>query len=146
MDFQEVGWEPSTGFVWLRIGAAGGLLWILQWTLGFHDIRGSSWWLAEEEGFCSTHLVSYFTFFPGVLFGKRWLRHRCGAMSVRYEQHFTVICKQFWPSLVERSVPTWRCAFVSLNCAGCGGWEYASVRPVHRNRGEILKYHKWVGF
>jgi hypothetical protein len=79
--------------------------------------------------------------------GNAGLRHKCGAMSVRYEQHFTGICKQFWPSLVERAfLPGVVCVSVSLNCAGCGGWEYAIVRSVHRKRGEILKYHKWVGF
>jgi hypothetical protein len=35
------------GFLWLRIGASGGLLWIRYWTSEFNKMRGISW-LAEE--------------------------------------------------------------------------------------------------
>jgi hypothetical protein len=31
----------------LRIGTSGGLLWIWYWTLGFHEILGSSWMAAQ---------------------------------------------------------------------------------------------------
>lgn len=32
-----------TGFIWVVIGTSGGLLWILQWTFGFH--KGLSNWI-----------------------------------------------------------------------------------------------------
>jgi hypothetical protein len=35
------------GFIWLRIGTGGGLLWTWWWTFGFHKMRGISW-LAEH--------------------------------------------------------------------------------------------------
>jgi hypothetical protein len=36
-----------TGFIWLRIGSSGGLLWTRQWTFGFHKWR-RIYWLAEQ--------------------------------------------------------------------------------------------------
>jgi len=36
------------GFVWLRIGRCGGLLWAKPWIFGFHNMRGISW-LAEDQ-------------------------------------------------------------------------------------------------
>ena len=41
-----------TGFIWLRIGASGRLLWIRYWTFGFHKRLGFSW-LAKRELFAS---------------------------------------------------------------------------------------------
>jgi hypothetical protein len=38
------GW---TGFIWLKIGASGGLLWTRWWTLEFHKMR-EIFWLAKE--------------------------------------------------------------------------------------------------
>jgi len=72
--------------------------------------------------------------------GNAGLRHRCGVMSVRYEQHFTGICKQFWLSLVEWSVPTWRCVCVCVFKL-CGMWRVRirDCAVCDRNRGEILK-------
>jgi hypothetical protein len=46
MDLGEIGLGMWIGFIWLRIGACGGLLWTRWWTFGFHKIRGISW-LAE---------------------------------------------------------------------------------------------------
>jgi hypothetical protein len=40
----------------LRIGTGGGLLWMRQWTSGFHKMRGISWlaenMLASQDGLC----------------------------------------------------------------------------------------------
>jgi len=36
------------GFIWLRTGTDGGLLWRRLWAFGFHKMRGISW-VAEEE-------------------------------------------------------------------------------------------------
>jgi hypothetical protein len=51
-----------TGLSWLRIGTGGGLLWMRQWTSGFHKMRGISWLadkpLASQEGLCCMELVS----------------------------------------------------------------------------------------
>jgi hypothetical protein len=46
----------------LRIRTGGGLLWVRQWTFGFHKMRGISW-VAEElsasqGGLCSMKLVT----------------------------------------------------------------------------------------
>jgi len=57
MDLHEVGWGASTGLIWLRTAAGGGLLWMFWWTFGFHKMRGISWAAenrsASPEGFCS---------------------------------------------------------------------------------------------
>jgi hypothetical protein len=46
-----------TGFIWLRIGTIGGLLWTRWWTFGFHKMLGSSWVAAKlaasQEGLSS---------------------------------------------------------------------------------------------
>ena len=56
MDFQE-GWMAWAGFIWLRIGTGGGLLWVQLWTFRFHKMKGKSWpaenLLASQEGLCS---------------------------------------------------------------------------------------------
>jgi hypothetical protein len=51
-----------TGLIWFRIGTGGGHVWLPQWTLGFHKMRGNSW-LAEglsasQEGLCSMEKVN----------------------------------------------------------------------------------------
>jgi hypothetical protein len=52
-----------TGFIWLRIGTSGGILWTRWWKFGLHKRRGISWlakWLLVSlEGLCSMELVSY---------------------------------------------------------------------------------------
>jgi hypothetical protein len=35
MDLRDIGWGVWSGFTWLRIGIAGGLLWMRWWTFGF---------------------------------------------------------------------------------------------------------------
>jgi hypothetical protein len=35
LDFWEKGSMGRTGFIWLRIGSSGGLLWTWWWTFGF---------------------------------------------------------------------------------------------------------------
>jgi hypothetical protein len=46
-----------SGFIWLRIGTSGGLLWTPQRTFGFHKRRGISWLheqlLASQGRLCS---------------------------------------------------------------------------------------------
>jgi hypothetical protein len=42
MDLREIGWGVWSGFTWLRIGIAGGLLWMRWWTFGFW-CHGVSW-------------------------------------------------------------------------------------------------------
>jgi hypothetical protein len=46
----------------LRIGTDGGLLWMRQWTFGFHKMREISWLaeelLASQNGLCSMELIS----------------------------------------------------------------------------------------
>jgi hypothetical protein len=62
MDLQEMRLGASTGVVWLRIGAGGGMLWMLWWTFWFHKMRGISWIagdrLASQKGLFSMQLVS----------------------------------------------------------------------------------------
>jgi hypothetical protein len=62
VDLQELGWGAWIGFIWLRIGTGGGLLWVRESTFGFHKTRGISWLaedlLASQEGLCSIELVS----------------------------------------------------------------------------------------
>jgi hypothetical protein len=45
------------GFIWLRIGTSGRLLWIRYWAFGFHEMLGSSWVAAQlmvpQEGLSS---------------------------------------------------------------------------------------------
>jgi hypothetical protein len=45
------------GWIWLRIGTSGGLLWTRYWTFGFHKMLGSSWGAAQltasQEGLSS---------------------------------------------------------------------------------------------
>jgi hypothetical protein len=36
MDLREVRWEGCTRLIWFRIGINDGLLWIQEWTFGFH--------------------------------------------------------------------------------------------------------------
>ena len=43
MDLQQMGSGVWNGLIWLRIGTSGGLLWMRQWTFGFHKMRGISW-------------------------------------------------------------------------------------------------------
>jgi hypothetical protein len=55
-------WDGAwTGLSWLRIETYGGLLWMRQWTSGFHKIRGICWLaeklLASQEGLCCMELV-----------------------------------------------------------------------------------------
>jgi hypothetical protein len=35
MDFREIGWGVWSGFIWLRRGITGGLLWMRWWTFVF---------------------------------------------------------------------------------------------------------------
>jgi hypothetical protein len=55
--FKKWGGEEWTALIWLRIGTGDGLLWMRQWTFGFHKMRGISWLaedpLASQEGLCS---------------------------------------------------------------------------------------------
>jgi hypothetical protein len=60
MNLMEIRWVWN-GFVWLRIGTSGGLLWTQKWTFRFHKRRGISWlaeWLLASQGLCS---MSQFT-------------------------------------------------------------------------------------
>jgi hypothetical protein len=54
-----------TGFMWLRIGTSGGLLWTQQCTFNFHETRRISWiavpLLTSQEGLCSMELGSHVT-------------------------------------------------------------------------------------
>jgi len=66
MDFQAVGSGAWTGLMWLTVGTSGGLVWMRQWTFGFHKMGGISWLtekrLASQEGllFCGlTYLYIY---------------------------------------------------------------------------------------
>jgi len=43
MDVREMGGRVQNGFIWLRTGASGGLLWTRWWTFGFRKRRGISW-------------------------------------------------------------------------------------------------------
>jgi hypothetical protein len=49
-----------TGYIWLRIGPSGGLLWTRFRTLGLYKMLGISWLaerlLASQEGLCSMEL------------------------------------------------------------------------------------------
>jgi hypothetical protein len=42
MNLREIGWGIQSGFIWLRIGTGGGLLWTQWWTLGFWRHRVAS--------------------------------------------------------------------------------------------------------
>jgi hypothetical protein len=57
LDLREMKWDVWIGFIWLRIGTSGGLLWTRQWTFGFHKTLGSSWVAAQlaasQEGLSS---------------------------------------------------------------------------------------------
>jgi hypothetical protein len=54
----------STGFIWLRPGTSGGLLWTRYWTFGFHKMLGSSWVAAQlaasPEGLSSITLSNVY--------------------------------------------------------------------------------------
>ena len=54
--------EAWNGLIWLKTGTGGGLLWMQQWTFGFHKMGIISWLaeklLASQEGLCSMELVS----------------------------------------------------------------------------------------
>jgi hypothetical protein len=43
MDLREIGWGSWAGSTWLRIGARGGLLWMLGRTFGFRKMQRISW-------------------------------------------------------------------------------------------------------
>jgi hypothetical protein len=51
-----------TGFIWLKIGTGGGILWTRLSTLRFHKSRRipwlAEWLLASQEGLCHMELVS----------------------------------------------------------------------------------------
>ena len=59
--FWRSGLEAWTGFVCLRTGVGGGLLWMRSWNCGILNIPGISWLAAElwasQEGHCSTEVV-----------------------------------------------------------------------------------------
>jgi len=40
--FKKWDWKPWTGFLWLRIGTVGGLVWIWRWTFSLYEMR-TSW-------------------------------------------------------------------------------------------------------
>ena len=121
MDFQEVGWEPSTGFFWLRIGAAGGLLRILKWTLGVPWNKGN-FLMGSWGGRILVHAVSE-------------LFHNFSRSPVREtlvtSQVWGDVCSirtVIWPSIVERSVPTWRSVSVRVwVCVYVSVWVYMWV-------------------
>jgi hypothetical protein len=51
-----------TGFIWLRIETSDGLLWIQQWSFGFHRTLGFYTWLRKlqaSQGPNSMELISY---------------------------------------------------------------------------------------
>jgi hypothetical protein len=56
MDLQKCEMVAWSGLICLRIRTDGGLLWMRQWTFGFHKMRGISWLaenhLASQEGMC----------------------------------------------------------------------------------------------
>jgi hypothetical protein len=41
VDLREIGWGVWSGFICLRIGTVGGMLWMRWWTLGFWSHRVS---------------------------------------------------------------------------------------------------------
>jgi hypothetical protein len=55
-----VGWRAWTGFIWLRIGSGGEVLWMRCWNLGFHKMRRISRLaeklIASQEGLCPIEL------------------------------------------------------------------------------------------
>jgi hypothetical protein len=52
-----------TGFIWLRIGTSGGLLWTRWWIFVFHKMMGSLWvtvqLAASQEGLSSIKLFMF---------------------------------------------------------------------------------------
>jgi hypothetical protein len=54
-DLQEVGCRAWTGLICFRMGTGGWLLWMWEWTFGFHEMQRISW-LAEDmlasQGLC----------------------------------------------------------------------------------------------
>jgi len=53
MNLKGIGCWIWAGFIWLRIGTSGGILWIRQWTFEFQERRGISWlaeWLLVSRG------------------------------------------------------------------------------------------------
>jgi hypothetical protein len=56
MDFKK--WDgASTELIWPKRGTVDRLLWMRQWNIAFHKIRGKSWaaedLLSSQEGLCS---------------------------------------------------------------------------------------------
>jgi hypothetical protein len=51
MDLREIGWGVWSGFVRLRIGTVGGLLWMRWWTFGFcrHGASYKNWISSETK-------------------------------------------------------------------------------------------------
>jgi hypothetical protein len=49
MDLMEIKWRLWTGFVWLKIGTSGALLWTRSWIFAFHKRRGTSWLVDDYQ-------------------------------------------------------------------------------------------------
>jgi hypothetical protein len=87
------------GFIWLRIGTSGGLLWTRYWTFGVHKMLGSSWGAAQfsapQEGLSSVSkyvvkrglqdLEGYSTYLNKKILGKYKSRNqRCWDVDVMW--------------------------------------------------------------
>jgi hypothetical protein len=91
----------------------GGLLWMQQWTFGFHKTRGISWLaddlLASQEALCSMELVSprgrpfsgsVFTpaeWAPSTHWIRGWVGPRAGLFALEKRKHL-------WPNVINCSV------------------------------------------
>jgi len=53
MYLKEMGCEGGTGFIWLRIGSSGCVLWTWYWSFRFHKKWEGFWsdeWLSASQG------------------------------------------------------------------------------------------------
>jgi hypothetical protein len=81
--------------LWFRIGTVGGLLWMWQWTFGFHNMWGFSWLsedlFASQEELCFMKVSylsigndNYLYLFSDVMFQN----NVCELMSAVWEQQY----------------------------------------------------------